>query len=280
MYRLLLFLGKIYVLLIFLVLEGFAIHFYANSTTFTKARLLTASNKVVGGFYKGISGVEHFWSLRKTNRLLEERVQNLENELAAYRIHYSDEQLASIGVAAELPYEYVVGRVVRNSVGRQENYIMVDKGTRDGIEKGMGVVSLDGYMVGYVESCSERNSICVSALNTGFRASGSVQGTDHFGSISWPGRNVRYMRLTEIPKYAEIARGDTVVTTSYSFYFPQGIQIGTIETFETDESTASYIIDVRLGVDISSLRDVVLIKNPEAYERIRLEEDVLGTVNP
>lgn len=279
MYRLLLFLRRIYVLLIFLVLEGFAMHFYANSTTYTKARLLTASNKVVGGVYKGISGVQHFRSLGRTNRVLEARVEELENEMAAYRKHYSDEQLASITASTEFPYEYVIARVVRNSTGRRENYIMVDKGARDGVEKGMAVVSLDGCMVGYVESCSERNSICVSALNAGFRASGSVKGTDHFGSISWPGKSTRYMKLTEVPKYAEIARGDTIVTTSYSFYFPEGIHIGTVDTFEVDESTASYVINVCLGADISALRDVLLIKNPEAYERIRLEEDVLGTVN-
>ncbi len=279
MYRLLLFIRRIYVLLIFLILEGFAIHFYANSSTYTKARLLTASNMVVGGVYKGISEVQHFLSLQKTNRLLETRVQDLENELAAYRENYSDQQLAEITAGAEFPYEYVVARVVRNTTGRLENYIMVDKGARDGVEKGMAVVSLDGCMVGYVESCSERNAVCVSALNTAFRASGSVQGTDHFGSLSWTGRSTRYMTLAEVPKYAEVALGDSIVTTSYSFYFPEGIHIGTVDDFVVDESTASYIINVRLGADIAALRDVLLIKNPEAYERIRLEEEVLGTVN-
>jgi rod shape-determining protein MreC len=277
MLRLLSFLRRIYVLLIFLVLEGLALHFYANSTTVTKARILTASNKVVGGIYSGLSGVEHFFSLGTTNRLLETRVGELENELAAYRERFSAEQLDSIVATAILPYEYVVAHVVRNSVGNKENYLMVDKGTRDGIEKGMAVVSLDGYMVGYVESCSAGNAICVSALNTSFRASGSVKGTDHFGSLSWPGTGIRHIALAEVPKYAPISRGDTIVTTSYSFYFPEGILIGTIEDFEVEESTASYNIDVRLGVDISALRDVLLIKNPEVYERIRLEEEVLGT---
>lgn len=279
MYRLFLLFRRIYVLLIFLLLEGFAVYFYAHSSTYTKARILTASNHVVGGMYKGVSGISNFYSLRKTNRLLETRVQDLENELAAYREHFSEEELTQIGLETEYgERDYIVARVVRNTVNRRENFITVNKGKADGVEKGMAVLSLDGYMVGYVESASENNSICVSALNSGFRASGRVVGTDHFGSISWPGKSIRRMKLSEVPKYAEIAKGDSVVTTHYSFYFPEGVFIGTIEDFEVDESTASYNIDVLLGVDISALRTVMLVRNPEAYERIRLEEDVIGTV--
>lgn len=280
MYRLFLFLRRIYVLLLFLLLEGFAIYFYAYSSTYTKARIFTASNEVVGGIYKGLSGISDFYNLRKTNRLLETRVEDLENELAAYREHFSEEELAQIGLESEYRAgDYVVARVVRNTVNRRENFITVNKGRADGVEKGMAVLSLDGYMVGYVESSSENNSICVSVLNTGFRASGRVVGTDQFGSVSWPGESIRHVKLSEVPKYAEIARGDSVVTTHYSFYFPEGVFIGTIENFAVDESTASYNIDVLLGVDISALRVVMLVRNPEAYERIRLEEEVTGTVN-
>ena len=47
MIKLVLFLKKIYVLLLFIVLEFLALHYYANSTSYTKAKLLTASNGVV-----------------------------------------------------------------------------------------------------------------------------------------------------------------------------------------------------------------------------------------
>lgn len=277
MYRLLHFLRRVYVLLVFLILEGFALHFYANSTTYTQARILTLSNRAVGSVYAGIADLTHFWSLGKINRQLEAKVQALENELAVFRARQSEEDFAALAAGVASPYEYVVGQVVRNSVNRQENFLMVDKGYRDGVDKGMAVVTLDGRMVGYVESCSENNAICVSALNKTFRASGKLSRSDHFGSISWPGKSIRYVKLSEVPKYAGIAKGDTVYTTSYSFYFPAGIVIGTVDRFEVDESKASYDIDVKLGADFSALRDVILIRNPEVYERIKLEEEVLGT---
>jgi rod shape-determining protein MreC len=278
-----LFLRRVYVLLIFLMLEGLALHYYANSSPGRGAELLTLSNKAVGWVYRQIGGVTHFFSLGTTNRLLEERVVELENELGLYREYYSEERLEAIADSMRSPYEYVVGRVIRNSVNRTENYIMVRVGSEDEarIARGMAVVSLTGAMIGYVEAVSGRNAICISALNRAFRASGSIKGTEHFGSISWTGRDARHLMLSEVPKYAPVSAGDTIVTTGYSFYFPEGILIGTVDDIETIESTASYNISVRMSADISRQRDVMLIRNDEARDRFKLEEDTLGeSVNP
>jgi rod shape-determining protein MreC len=278
MNRLLLFLRRVYVFVIFLVLEGVAINYYANSSPYTEARLLTTSNRAVGWFYRQISGVTHFFSLGATNRLLEGRLEELENELAIYREYLGEERMEAIADGVRSPYEYVVGRVVRNSVNRAENYLMVTVGAADEerIEDGMAVVSLTGAMIGYVEATEGRNAICISALNRSFRASGSIKGTDHFGSISWTGRDARHLLLSEVPKYAPVAVGDTILTTGYSFYFPEGVFIGTVDDIETIESTASYNISVRMGADIARQRNVLLVRNDEARDRFKLLEETLG----
>jgi rod shape-determining protein MreC len=263
------------VLVIFLVLEGLALHYYANSTVHSRARLLGVSDQLVGGVYSSIAGAEHYVSLRRTNELLESRVEALENELSVWRARHSAARFDSIKATAVFPHEYITARVVRNSISKRENFIMVDRGSLDGVERGMAVTSLDGTIVGYVEGVSAGNAICVSVLNTEFRASGMFPSTGHFGSVSWQGGDPRTVRLSEVPKYAVVERGDTIVTRS-SLNFPEGIFIGTVENFKTDDARASLDIDVRLGVDIAALQGVLLVKNPEAYERIRLEEEILG----
>ncbi len=275
MYRLLLFLRRIHVLVIFLILEGLALHYYANSTVHSRARLLGASDAVVGQVYGAIAGAGHFMSLGRTNRLLEEKVVELENELTTYRDYYSRAELDSIRAVEGFPHNYLTARVVRNSISRKENFFTVDRGSRDGVERGMAVVSLDGHMAGYVEGVSARNAVCVSVLNTGFRASGMFAGSGHFGSISWPGMDPRMVRLSEVPKYAPVERGDTILTRS-SLNFPEGILIGKIEGFTVDEARASYEIDVRLGVDIAALKTVLLVRNLQADERLKLEQEVTG----
>ncbi len=275
MYRLLLFLRRIYVFAIFLLLEGLALHYYANSTVHSRARLLGMSDNVVGGVYGAIAGAGRYMSLGRTNRLLEDKVVALENELAVYRDYLSQAALDSISTAEDFRHQYVVARVVHNSINKRENFFTVDRGSRDGVERGMAVVSIDGYMTGYVERVSAGNAICVSVLNTEFRASGMFAGTGHFGSVSWPGGDPRVVRLSEVPKYAPVAKGDTILTRS-SLNFPEGIFIGRVEDYTVDEARASYEIDVKLGVDVAALKVVLLVKNLEAFERLRLEEEVLG----
>ncbi len=279
MYRLQLFLGRVYVLLIFLVVEGFAIYFYAHSTVHSQARLLAVSDNLARGIYAGLADAGDYFRLEKTNRALAARVEELENELAPWREIYTERERDSIAGTIEFAKNYISARVVRGTVNRRENFLMVDRGSRDGVEKGMAVTSLDGCVVGYVEAVSARNAICVSVLNTAFRASGVLGSSGHMGSISWPGGDIRTIKLTEVPKYAEVAVGDKVLTSALSFHFPEGLFIGTVEGFEMVDATASWDIDVRLGADMGALRDVVLVESPEVYDRIKLEEEVLGETN-
>lgn len=51
----------------------------------------------------------------------------------------------------------------------------------------MAVLSSDGAMAGYVVDCTERYAVAMSVLNTSFRASGKLAGSDYFGSIYWDG---------------------------------------------------------------------------------------------
>jgi rod shape-determining protein MreC len=278
MYRLLLFLRRIHVLLIFLLLEGLALHFYASSSVHSRARLLTASDAVFGGAYGVIAGAERFVGLSETNRQLEKRVEKLEDELSMWRERYGTATLDSINSSVSISGGYIAAHVVRNSISKRENYIMLDRGLRDGVERRMAVVSPQGSLVGYVEGVSASNAVCVSVLSTDFRASGMFPASGHFGSVSWLGGDPRTVRLSEVPKYAEVGRGDTVVTRS-SLNFPEGIIIGTVESYTVDESRASLDIDVRLSADIAALRTVFLVRNLQAAERTRLEEATTGTAS-
>ena len=273
MHKLILFIKRVYVPLLFIVLEIVALRYYAHSSSYAEARLLTASNRIVGGVYGSISGIGDYFGLRRENRLLLDEVARLNNELTRYRENEVYQLLDSLGSEIETKYTYMTARVIRNSVGRMRNFITLNKGLRDGVETDMAVLTPSGAMVGYVISCSERYAVCISILNVDFNASGKLAGDGHSGSIYWDGKSTEKVQMHELSKYAAVEVGDTVVSTGYSHFFPEDVAIGYVTSVSADQTTSSYDLELRLAADMTRLNDVVLIKNVDLYELEALEAE-------
>ena len=239
MYKLIEFIRRIYVVLLFIVIEAIALNYYAHSSYYTQAKILSHANRVTGGVQSAIFGVRHYFTLRHENELLSERVADLEMELAVYR-----EQVAAAGIDSLQPhidelsqYRYTTARIVSNSIARDRNYITLNRGIMHGVTENMAVISPDGVMVGYVIGCSERYSVVMPLLNIDFRTSGKIAGDDHFGSISWGGGSPYKMEMTELSKYADIEVGDEVVSSGLSHYFPEGVKIGYVESYSLNDNS-------------------------------------------
>lgn len=274
MYKLIEFLRRIYVVALFIVFEAVAIGYYAQSSNYTQAKLLTGSNRVVGGVLGTLNDVRGYFRLGRENKRLLDRVTQLEEELALYRQMTTDslrdELLRNPG---EKPYRMTVARVISNSINKEHNLIVLDRGERDGVSTGMGVLSSDGAMVGYVVSSSDRHAVAVSILNTSFRASGKIAGDDYFGSIYWTGSDRYHVNMKELSKYASVEVGKEVVSTGFSQYFPEGVLIGYVESFSLSDTQMAYDVEIRLAVDVSQLTDVILVDISDQEDIRRLENE-------
>lgn len=269
MKKLVLFIKKVYVFVIFIVLQVMAVSYYSNSTAYTRAKMMSAANSVAGGVYRQFAKVNDYIGLRKENDMLVEELTRLYNQAALSEASLPDSTgLKTDGDAAG--YTVMQASVITNTVTRPQNFFTIDRGRRDGVEPEMAVVTPDGNIAGYVMECGERNSVAISILNTEFRTSGRIRGTDYLGSILWNGRNPDFVTLSEIQKYAEISPGDTVVT-DYSSRFPSNMMIGTVEDYEMTDA-GYFNVRVRLAARLSSLRKVLLIRYYDMDERLRLEE--------
>lgn len=257
--------------MIFIVLQIMAINHYTNSTAYTRARMISATNSVAGGIYKQFAKVDDYLYLRTENNALVDEIAKLNNEIAAYRSIFAD-SLQNIPQFDGEAGDYVVmgASVINNTLTRPQNFLTIDKGRRDGVEPEMAIITPDGNIVGYVMECGERNSVAISVLNTEFRTSGRIKGKDYLGSIVWNGRSADHVTLSEIQRYAELTVGDTIVT-DYSSRFPKDIMIGTVEDFEMTEA-GYFNVKVKLAAHFNALRKVLLVKYYDMAERLWLEE--------
>lgn len=264
------FIRRYYVLILFLILESIAINYYARSSSYTRAKIITTANEITKGINSALGSAENYLSLAKNNEVLVERIAELENELTEYRSREADtlgaENKATLARFAEnMPYEYYTAKVIYNTITGQNNYFVINKGVRDGIEPNMAIMTVDGRVVGYVEMCTEDLSACMSIINRDFRLGGQIKGRDFFGSIRWDGINHRTVKLTEMPRYAEVNIGDSVVSV-YSQRFPPNSFIGTVKRIDYSEDNTFYEIDVELAADLAKIKAVLVVRYEESEE--------------
>lgn len=282
MYKLIEFLRRIHVVLLFIIIEAIALNYYAHSSFYTQAKILSRANSVVGGLQRSVFSVKHFFTLRSENEMLAARVAELEHSLAAYRERESNSitdtlsmaQIDSAFVEQLTQYSYTPARIISNTINRNRNFITLNRGRQHGITEDMAVISPDGSMVGYIVGCSDRYSVAISILNDRFTTSGKIVGDDHFGSITWNGRSPHKVQMSELTKYAEFEVGAPVVSSGLSHIFPEGVKIGYVESFSENENQTSFDVVVRLAADMTKVSNVLVISNDGYIEATELEEEV------
>ena len=262
MHRLIAFIKQIYVVLIFLLVEGVAIWCYATSTPYTESKIV-ARVSVMGGAVSGVAtDIKHFFSLPRHNRELTARVAELEQMLQrdwVTELSDSDSLSGALVDIDQLHFRYHPSRVVSMTTGRMRNYIIIDRGTDDGISENMGVITPNRELVGYITACSERYSVVMSVLNTSFGIGGCLTENDYSCSVRWDGGSTHYVELIDLSTYAEPKEGMLVEVRSERM--PEGIAIGYIESYELNPSRTAYSARVRLATDLSTLDNIIIVEN-------------------
>ena len=110
----------------------------------------------------------------------------------------------------------------------------------------------------------------MSILNIDMKLSAKINRNNYFGSLVWSGYESKKMLLEAVPKHADIQKGDTVVTSGYSTLFPEGIMIGTIDTFHIPSGRNFYEITVNLTNDMNAIQYIYVVNNLQKEEQLKL----------
>ena len=261
-----------FMLLLMEIISGmmlFQYNSYQGSVWFSSA------NVVVGKVYELDSSIRSFFSLKRVNEELSLRNFYLERQVTQLRRLYSDlTNDTTIMERQELEvlsrFRLVPAKVVSNSLEKTDNFITIDKGRADGVEKDMGVACGNG-VVGVVYLTSDHYSVVIPVLNvTSSSISCAIRGRGYFGYLQWYGGDPTVAYVEDIPRHARFKKGDWVETSGYSAIFPQGVLVGKIEKIFNSVDGLSYRLKVRLSTDFGCLRDVYVISDKSVEEQLQL----------
>jgi rod shape-determining protein MreC len=263
---------------------------------------MTSANVITGQILSASNAVFSYLDLRTVNRQLNEKNNRLEMELIMLHkqldeilsdtlnfknvflhdiiivdsVIKTDSPNKAVQIQKEISiedidYRYITAEVVNNSIVYTNNFITINKGSDDGIHSDMGVISING-LAGIVMTVNAKYSLVISLLNTNQKISAKIKNTNYFGALLWKGGDSRYAFLEELPTHSIFKAGDTIVTSGYSTIFPQGIMIGTVDSFDKQHDDNFYSLKVRLATDFSTLRTVSVIENRNQEELMEVEK--------
>lgn len=157
--------------------------------------------------------------------------------------------------SSDLPM--VAARIIGKDPSVWFRNVIIDRGSRDGVARGMAVVNGDG-IVGQVFSVSPNfskvllavaPSSAMDVLLQKSRARGILKGT---GSLTY--------ELDYILKTTEVNKGDQVVTAGYGGIFPTGLPIGVVSKVVRKRRGMFQHIEVTPSVDFLTLEDLLVIE--------------------
>lgn len=258
------------------------------------ADLLSSSNGIAAFFYKKKNDIIYYFKLRSVNESLVEENEILKNKLAIYegvdtfqniQANIPIVQIDSIKVADSAnrfkmvgerkilryaTYDFMPARVINNSIASEEiNYITLNRGKKDGVEKGMAVVSYNG-IVGRVVNVNDHFCTVVSVLSKGERKISTQLQDGTIGVASWKGGDPDHIVMEKIPYNAVTKLKDSVYATGYS-YFPENYLIGNIAAVDTNKNNNTKEVTIRLSTNFRKLHNVYIVANSYDKERKTLE---------
>ena len=262
------FISALSTLLLFILLETASVVMMVNNGVVQRFKVLGAVRTVEGGIWKRTRQIGNYFNFRTENERLQAENLQLRQELSRYAAAAA--ALDSHKVVVTPDFTYIGATVIRNSVDAQHNYLVLDRGSEEGVAPGMGVVT-DRGVVGIVGAVSRHYAHVISLLGTGQSVSAKLAASGAFGPLRWTGTSPDGMLLQEIPVHIQAAPGDTVVTSGFSTIYPPGIPIGAVVDTRINQGS-SQDLTVRLFEDFRTLHYVYVVANNNGQEIRELYE--------
>lgn len=255
---------------VFIILEIAALAMLKSSSTLQNIWINRFSHKTLAVLWGSGETVRNHFRLEKQNRELAEENFRLNEELKAYRAA-ADAETEKKSVVSDRNWGFISipATVIKISRNSSHNYIILNKGSEDGVKPHSGIIA-DKGVVGTVCAVDEHYSYGLTIMNSKTSISARIGKTGIVAPVVWDGIHSNRGILKDIPMHCSIEPGDTVVTSGFSSVFPPDLPIGvTGDTHVADGVTNN--TDVIFFQDFSTLRYVTIVENPERGKIENLE---------
>ncbi len=257
---------------IFIIMEVAALNMLANNNAIQRLWFAQAAHRFMAKAWGASEEIKYYFSLKKQNEMLAAENFFLNEKLRFYSERLTEKAQSSLQLPEsgnEGGFEYQNASIVKISNNKQHNYIIIDKGSEDGITTRSGILTSQG-VVGIIDAVSKHYSYALSFRNADVSISARLGQEGAVGPLIWDGHSTNGAILKEIPLQYKFQPGDTVWTSGYSSIFPPDIPLG-VTGDSRIVNGATNEIKVTLFQDFTALRFVTVVNNRNLEDIEELE---------
>ena len=272
---------------VYFILLSFSLVLTFNTNFYQKSKFIVFLNTIANDSKETLNKLNGYFVLKKINSDLIQENLFLKNKLEGVSKNANSDSIHNT------TFYYQNAKVISNNLSYLKNYLVIDKGIKNGLSKEMGVISSTG-IVGIINHSSLNYSSVMSVLNIETKINAKVKRSSYFGTLEWDGSSSEHLLLNDIPETADVKIGDSIITGGMSLIFPEGINIGVVsnlinqnkltdDAYKTisENQKKKYLdlnfrenylnIEVKLHTNLGSLNNVYVIEslNKVEFEKIK-----------
>lgn len=211
--------------------------------------------------------VSSYWEdFRNLGRLQQENLQLREEQavLKARMIMLQSQAAEAnrlrrmLGWEQQYPGMLVPAVVIGRDPSTWFNYVTINRGSRDGVRRGLPVISSQG-VVGQVRQVTPHTATVLLILDSRSAVGGQLSATGDYVLVTGGAPPDGGLMVRPLAPSAHLAAGQEVVTSGLSAIFPAGLPIGRIRRVERDSLGLGTVGYLQPATDFDRISDVFVL---------------------
>ena len=200
----------------------------------------------------------HLVNISLENKVLKSQIGKLiqEKNQLQEALHRQKRLYRLFGDPGDLNHKFVSASVVGRDATQWSKVIFINKGTHDGIQKNLAVVSNLG-IIGHVIQAGFRTSKILPINDSRSAIDALFQESRIFGVVVGTGES--FCKMKYVPIDAKVEEGDIVVSSGMGGIFPKGWVVGSVSQVIRPEQGLFKEVSVKPGADLARLEEVMAL---------------------
>ncbi|MCS7153651.1 MAG: rod shape-determining protein MreC [Bacteroidia bacterium] len=247
--------------MLWMIAQGVALYAYLHFTPLPRSAIERWMLSIQTALHKSVLWLTAPWEALRRAKELETFASQLQERLSALSSsgEVSPAPVGAIGNFSVLQgYKFLPAEVVYRSFLLRENYAILDKGGRDGVFPGLGVISPQG-VIGIIAETTATTSIMYGIFHKDVHLSALLPQHEVIGITKWDIPILNRLSLEYVPLYVPVEAGEEVWTAPGSMIFPAGLRIGRLREVRGDFSRGFHAIEIETYAEWSRLSSVFIL---------------------